>query len=83
MISEIPSYLVISVIREERKMMRQISTIALIALVATFGLYASAQAADADSLLHRDGASGMAAGPEVWAKLYPMPAYEFGLTASG
>lgn len=64
-------------------MTRQISHIVLIALMAALGWCMTAQAADADQLLRRNGAGGKPASPELWAKLYPMPAYEFGLMASG
>jgi hypothetical protein len=69
--------------REEYTMLRQISMIAFIALVAVCGVCLCAHAADTDKLLRHDGGGSAAAGPEAWAKLYPMPAYEFGLTASG
>jgi len=63
-------------------MVRRMLLIALVALVAVAAMGVDAHAADADKVL-RTGGSAAAAGPETWAKLYPMPAYEHGLTASG
>lgn len=61
---------------------RRMLLIALVVLVVHAGLGVYAHAADADKVF-KTGGSAAAAGPETWAKLYPLPAYENGLTASG